>query len=154
MRVEMTVGKEKLVYEENFWTGRRKLSYGGKQLKRINNKKFVLESQNGEGGELVFEVKGNMFKGISVQSTAFPEPVIIKGALSVLDYILVILPIVPSVFFGAIGGGIGGAFTAISLVFVPKIKPKWLKIIIGIEMCVISGLTAFLAAFGVGQLLL
>ena len=147
MKVEIAVNGNLLVYEESFWTGRRKLTFGGKELKRLNNKKFVLEPQ-GEGEEAVeFTINGNMFKGVTVSASVFAEPVTVRKPLSPLEYVLVILPIIPSVFFGAIGGAIGGLFAVASLYFLPKIKPIWLKITVGIEMCATAGLTAFLIAY-------
>lgn len=147
MKVELMIDGNPLVYEESFWTGRRKLTYCGKELKRVNNKNFVLEPQ-GEGDEAVgFTVNGNMFKGVAISASVFAEPVKVTKPLTWVEYVLVTLPIIPSVFFGLIGGAIGGLFAAASLCFLPKIKPLWLKIVVGIETCAVAGLTAFLVAY-------
>ena len=147
MKIELTVDDKPLVYEESFWTGKRKLTYCGKELKRVNNKKFVLEPQS-EGEEAVeFDVNGNIFKGVTVSASVFSGAVIIRKPLTWVEYVLVILPIIPSVLFGAIGGAIGGLFAAASLYLLPKIKPIWLKIVVGIEICAMAGLTAFLVAY-------
>lgn len=147
MKIELTVEDKPLVYEESFWTGKRKLTYCGKELKRGNNKKFILEPQS-EGEDVVeFDVNGNIFKGVTVSASVFSGAVIIRKPLTWVEYVLVILPIIPSVLFGAIGGAIGGLFAAASLYLLPKIKPIWLKIVVGIEICAVAGLTAFLVAY-------
>ncbi|MGN1103778.1 MAG: hypothetical protein ACI4QI_02780 [Candidatus Coproplasma sp.] len=149
MKVQLTIDGNPLTYEESFWTGRRKLTYCGKELKRVNNKKFVLEPRS-EGEEAVeFTVSGNIFKGVRVSASVFAEPVKVTKPLSWVDYVLVTIPIIPSVFFGLIGGAIGALFAAASLYLIPKIKPLWLKIVVGIETCAVAGLTAFLVAYAV-----
>ncbi|MGN1373246.1 MAG: hypothetical protein ACI4VK_04270 [Candidatus Coproplasma sp.] len=147
MKIELTVEGKPLTYEESFWTGKRRLTWCGKELKRVNNRQFVLEPQS-EGEEAVeFAVNGNIFKGVTISSAAFSGAVTVRKPLTWVEYVLVILPIIPSVLFGAIGGAIGGLFAAASLYLLPKIKPVWLKIVVGIEMCAVAGLTAFLVAY-------
>ncbi|MGN0813551.1 MAG: hypothetical protein ACI4MQ_08610 [Candidatus Coproplasma sp.] len=151
MKVELMIDGNPLTYEEGFWTGKRKLTFCGRELKRVNNKNFVLEPQD-EGEETVeFTVKGNLFTGVTVISSAFSQPITVRKPLSVVEYVLVILPIIPSVFFGAIGGAIGGLFAAALLYVLPKVKPLWLKIVVGLETCAVAGLTAFLVAYAVAN---
>lgn len=42
MKIELTVDDKPLVYEESFWAGKRKLTYCGQKLKRVNNKNLFL----------------------------------------------------------------------------------------------------------------
>ncbi len=156
MRVEIcdesTVNVE-LVYRESFFTGRRTLTYGGVELVRKSNKEFVLPATE-ERAEQIFSVAGNAFKGVTVSSALLGAAVTVRRRLSPLEYILAILPIIPSVFFGLVGGAIGGLFVAVSLFLQTKISSLALRIIVGIEMVAVSGLLAFLCAYGVALLIL
>ena len=149
MKTEIKTDCGTILYEESVWTGKRKIFLNGKELKKVNKKTFVYE----EGGEKKeFIVDGNIFKGIGISSSDLSDPVIISKPMGVLDYIFFVLPIVPAVFFGAVGGFVGGVTAAASLAVVPKTKPLWLKIVLGIEFTIIGGLAAFLAAYAVGLL--
>ncbi len=141
-----------LVYCENFFTGRRKLTYGGVELVRRSNKVFVLPATE-ERAKQIFSVAGNAFKGVSVSSALLPTAVMVRRKLTPLEYILAILPLIPSVFFGAVGGAVGGLFVAISLFLQVQIKSRVLKIIVGVELGAVGGLLAFLCAYGVALLI-
>lgn len=151
MKTEIKTDCGTILYEESVWTGKRKLFLNGKELTKVNKKTFVYE-ENGEKKEFI--VEGNIFKGVGIFSSDLPEPVIISKPMGVLDYIFFILPLVPAVLFGAVGGLVGGLTAAFSLSVVPKTKPLWLKIVLGIEFAIVGGLAAFLAAFAVGLLIL
>lgn len=151
MKTEIKTDCGTILYEESVWTGKRKLFLNGKELTKVNKKTFVYE-ENGEKKEFI--VEGNIFKGVGIFSSDLPEPVIISKPMGVLDYIFFILPLVPAVLFGAVGGLVGGLTAAFSLSVVSETKPLWLKIVLGIEFAIIGGLAAFLAAFAVGLLIL
>lgn len=151
MKNEIKTDCGTILYEESVWTGKRKLFLNGKELTKVNKKTFVYE-EDGEKKEFI--VEGNIFKGVGIFSSDLPEPVIISKPMGVLDYIFFILPLVPAVLFGAVGGLVGGLTAAFSLSVVPKTKPLWLKIVLGIEFAIVGGLAAFLAAFAVGLLIL
>lgn len=155
--MKITVCDEKtggltLDYEENIWTGRRTLTYNGEKLVRKNNKSFLLPASQ-ERGEAEFRVTGNAFAGVTVASEIFSGVVTVRRKLSALEYILAVLPLIPSVFFGAVGGAIGGLFMALSLCCMTRIETLWLKIVVGIELGAIGGLLAFWTAYGVALLL-
>lgn len=145
---ETTNGKE-LAYTESFWTGRRSLSYDGKELKRESNKKFVLE---GEGGNTEFQVSGNIFKGVNVSAPVFSEPINVVRKLTTLEYILAILVFIPGVIFGAIGGAVGGLIACANLYIMPKVETLWLKIVIAVEFCIVAGFASFWLAYAFGML--
>lgn len=145
---EITNGKD-LVYTESFWSGRRSLSYDGKELKRESNKKFVLET---EKGNTEFQVSGNVFKGVNVSSSVFGSPVNVVRKLTPLEYILAILVFIPGVVFGAIGGAVGGVIACVNLYIMPKIETLWLKIVVAVEFCAVAGFAAFWLAYAVGML--
>lgn len=151
MKNEIKTDCGTILYEESVWTGKRKLFLNGKELTKVNKKTFVYE-ENGEKKEFI--VEGNIFKGVGIFSSDLPEPVIISKPMGVLDYIFFILPLVPAVLFGAVGGLVGGLTAAFSLSVVRETKPLWLKIVLGIEFAIIGGLAAFLTAFAVGLLIL
>lgn len=151
MKTEIKTDCGTILYEESVWTGKRKLFLNRKELTKVNKKTFVYE-EDGEKKEFI--VEGNIFKGVGIFSSDLPEPVIISKPMGVLDYIFFILPLVPAVLFGAVGGLVGGLTAAFSLSVVPKTKPLWLKIVLGIEFAIVGGLAAFLAAFAVGLLIL
>ena len=107
MKTEIKTDCGTILYEESVWTGKRKLFLNGKELTKVNKKTFVYE-ENGEKKEFI--VEGNIFKGVGIFSSDLPEPVIISKPMGVLDYIFFILPLVPAVLFGAVGGLVGGFF--------------------------------------------
>ena len=58
--MENTVHNEKLgeiVYDENFWTGRKKITINGEELEKVSRKEFKTKS-----GEQVL-IKGNFITG-------------------------------------------------------------------------------------------
>ena len=107
MKTEIKTDCGTILYEESVWTGKRKLFLNGKELTKVNKKTFVYE-EDGEKKEFI--VEGNIFKGVGIFSSDLPEPVIISNPMGVLDYIFFILPLVPAVLFGAVGGLVGGFF--------------------------------------------
>ncbi|MDE5563269.1 MAG: hypothetical protein K2J01_07000 [Clostridiales bacterium] len=138
-----------LVYTESFWTGRRQLRYGEIELTRKSNKKFVGET---DGGEVEFSVHGNRFKGIYVESATLQGPVCVVRKLTVLEYILAVLVLVPALIFGAVGGAVGGVIACVNLYVMPKIETLWLKITVALEFTAVSGFTAFWIAYAFGTL--
>ena len=151
MKKEAQTNLGTILYEENFWTGKRKISLNGKELVRVNKKTFVIEN-GGDKAEIT--VDGNMFKGVKLCSSLLSEPIIVTEPMTVLDYVFFALPIVPSVLFGLVGGLIGGLTAGVSLAVVPKAKPLWLKILLGVEFTIVGGLVSFLTAYAVGKLIL
>ena len=161
-----TQGKE-LVFTESLWTGRRTLSFDGKAAEKKSRKQFVLHAEN---GDTEFIIKGNLFSGITVQSSALSEEVQVNKKLSPLEYVFAILAValgivggflggfVGGVLGGALQGGvygvIGGLFFAFVLFAVTSIKRKWLRYLVCAELVLVSAGLAFFSGYGMAQLML
>lgn len=127
-----------IVYEENFWTGRKKVSLNGRELQKTGKKSFVTET-----GESV-EIQGSYLSGALLQkgdaSVRLTPPVKwYEIAMSILPFILVMIwgnvvalcEIIP-VVGGAIGGGISGLFSVLNLLIIKGVRNVWLKIVISL----------------------
>ena len=76
MKKEAQTNLGTILYEENFWTGKRRISLNGKELVRVNKKTFVIEN-GGDKAEIT--VDGNMFKDCEVITLADPRKKIQNG---------------------------------------------------------------------------
>lgn len=127
-----------IVYDENFWTGRKSLSMGGVPLTKISKKDFQTESGS------IGTVKGSFLFGASLYiegETIRLTPTVqwYEIVLAILPFILIMVwgntvalcKIVP-VVGGALGGGLSGLFSILSLFTMRSVKPIWAKILIGI----------------------
>ncbi|MCM1546441.1 MAG: hypothetical protein NC033_05335 [Clostridiales bacterium] len=127
-----------IVYEENFWTGGKKITVNGTPLERVSKKEF----KTADGGQAL--VQGNFFTGAKlvlgdVQTVLIPTIKWYEIVLAVLPFVLIMVwgnsvalcRIVP-VIGGAIGGGISGGLSVLGLFFMRSAKPVWLKILIGL----------------------
>lgn len=150
MRKEIQVSCGTVVADYNAWSGKVKIFLNGRQATKKGKRSYVVN--NGEE-DIAFYVDGNYFTGIKIRSAVLAESFVVTERLSALDYIFAVLPMVFAVFFGAVGGFFGGLATATSLMVVPRTKPLWLKIILGIEFTLVGWLTAFLAAYLVGLMM-
>jgi len=135
-----TQNKE-LYYEENFWSGKRTIKYNNVLLKKI--KRNVYEYTNGETTH-EFTLKGNLIYGLTINM--FNTNVQIKEKPKWYEIILSILVFAPCALFGAIGGGIGGAFGITNLVLLDKVKKIYLKIVISLGLTIIALLLSYLFA--------
>lgn len=129
-----------IVYQENFWTGKKDIFINGSQLEKTA--KNVYQIADGETAEL----KGNFFKGatLSIGSENIRVAPPIKWyeiVLSILPFILIMIwgnsvalcKLVP-VIGGAIGGAISALLSAANMVIIKRIDKIWLKILISIAM--------------------
>lgn len=127
-----------IVYEEGFFTGKRSITVGGVALENVSKKQFKWKD-----GRTV-DVSGNYISG--TRMVVDGETIYLTPKLRWYEIVLCILPfllvlvwgnvpelcwIVP-VVGGAIGGGVSGLFSIISLLVMKSVKPAWLKIIIGL----------------------
>lgn len=145
------------VYTENVWTGRRTITFNGKQAEKKSRNLYVLHLPN---GDIEFQIKGNNFTGVTVQSPVFREPVEVRKKLPPLAYVFSVLAFVLGVVGGFLGGWAGGvfggflqgsAYGAISGFFfglvlfaVMSIERKWLRYLVCAEMVLVcAGLTFF-----------
>ncbi len=133
-----------IIYDENFWTGKKKLTINGEELEKVSRKEFKTKS-----GEQV-TIKGNFVIGAKLiiggeAVTIMPTVKWYEILLAIIPLILIIVwgnsvalcRIVP-VVGGAIGGAISGLCSAASLCFMKSVKQLWLKILIGVVFIVVS----------------
>lgn len=117
-----------IVFEENFWTGKKKLSVNGKKLQKVGKKTFAGE------GDKTFFLEGNFLTGNRLQ--AGNEEIVLTPALKWYEVVLSVLPflliliwgnsvalcsIVP-VVGGAIGGGMGAIFGMTNVMLIKSVK--------------------------------
>ncbi len=127
-----------ILYNENFWTGKKSLSINGTPLTKISRKEF--QTENGTVGT----VKGNFLSGASLLIDGetirlTPKITWYEIVLCLLPFILVMIwgssvelcKIVP-VVGGAIGGGLSALLSCVGLLFMRSVKPIWAKILIAL----------------------
>lgn len=100
MKKEIVSNENTLVYEENFWTGKRTITINGRTLSKVKRNVY-------SDGANDYVVKGSYYTGVTVVG---PETYVIYEKLTVLQTIFVFLPVIVCAF---IGGAIGGLFGAI-----------------------------------------
>ena len=114
-----TQNKE-FVYEENIWTGKKKITYNGQILNKISRGKY--EYKDGESAE-IFEIKGNQFFGMKV--VMFGQEVELIRQLVWYEIFLSILVFVPGIICGgAIGGFISASLGCTTFYLMRKLE-KW-----------------------------
>lgn len=141
-----------IVFEENVWTGKKKLSINGKPLQKVGKTTFT-----GEGGKTVF-LKGNYFAGCRLQLDK--EEIVLTPALKWYEIVLSVIPfalilvwgnsvalcsIVP-VVGGFIGGAVSALFSMFNVMLIKSIKNVWLKIAVTIGMTALTFLACYLIA--------
>lgn len=141
-----------MTYEESLWTGKKRLSVNGQELKKIARNTF----QTSDGQSI--KLKGSFLFG--TKAITETETIVLvppckwyEYALSLLPFILVLTwgnskalcRLVPIVG-GAIGGLIGGLFLAFDLVVIRCIKYRFLKILLLIGTTGICFLVCYLIA--------
>ena len=146
-----------IVYEEGFWTGKKKLSINGKPLTKENKKTFLYS--DGEESKVVY-LKGNFVSGTKLYIDneiieIVPAAKWYEIACSVFIFVLnmiwgnsvALCSIIPIVG-GAIGGGISGALALLNVVAMKSVKNVALKLaiwlVMTLAMLVICCLLAFL----------
>lgn len=133
-----------ILYDENFWTGRKELSINGVQLKRISRKEFQMD--NGTKAT----VKGSFLFGakLAVENDTIQLTPTIKWyeiTLCILPFLLVMIwgnvpalcEIIP-VVGGAIGGFISALLSFVGLFFMRSVKPIWAKLLIALATLAVT----------------
>ncbi len=130
-----------LEYEENFWTGKKTITYDGKILTKIKRNLYELKTDvNAEK----IEVKGNQLIGVTI--LMFNNQIEICRKLFWHEILLGIIVFIPCVLFGAIGGAIGGALGFTNLTIIKNIDKVLWKIVISVEFAIVSVLLSYLFA--------
>ena len=144
-----------IVYDENFWSGKKTLYIGGKPLDRLDKKTFRVTV--GEESKTAIVV-GSIMSGVSVmidgenieitRKTTWYEMV-----LSILIFVINIVwannPALVSIFpivGGALGGGICGLIGMTNLIIIKKMPKIWQKLLVTLGMIVASLLICFILA--------
>ena len=131
-----------LEYDENFWTGKKKITYDGIVLNKLN--KNTYEYNDGTTVHY-FELKGNYLFGITIKM--FENIVQIREKLSYLEIILSVLVLLPGIFFGAIGGALGGACFVLNIFLISQQKNIWFKILISVFLIIICLSLSYIMAY-------
>jgi hypothetical protein len=145
-----------IVFEESFWTGKRRITMKGIELKE-EKKKVLFSYFDGERSEQV-QVKGSSLSGVQlliggecIQLTPrtkwyeFACSVIL--AVSVLTWgnspaLCALFPIVG----GALGGGIAGAMMIVNLYLMKQAGRVWTKLLIWLGLWAATFLICFALA--------
>ena len=146
-----------IIYEENFWTGKKTVSIGGIPLKK--QKKNVYLYENGEAASYV-TIQGNFATGVkllisgeAIELTKAAKWYEIALSVSIFALIMVwgnvealftILPVVG----GAIGGGISGAAAIGCLIGMKSTKSLVLKLLIWLGCMVATLVVCGTIGFG------
>lgn len=147
-----------IVYEESYWTGKKKLTVNGVPAQPVSRKKFMI---NGNPALL----KGNYLTGVSLNVEG--ETIQLSPKTTWYEIILAIIPLLflltwgssPTlcsifpVVGGAIGGLLGGVAIVISSLFMKTQKSPPVKVLIGLAVVVVTILIAFLLALVILRLL-
>ena len=134
-----------ILYEESFWTSRKRITINGKVMKATSKTSFELQNDEEVIKALII---GNLLKGMTLKVDEEKFEVYAKSSwyeyvLAFMGVVLVIVwgnsvelcSIVP-VIGGAIGGGISGLLAALSLMTMKKVNNPLLKVLIGLGMFV------------------
>lgn len=145
-----------LVYEESFWTGKKKIILNNQELQKIDKTTFQYLDAEGKAKNLY--LTGNFING--VQARFDNQNFRITSATKWYEYTLAILGFVLMLIWsnspdlcaifpmvgGAIGGGISGFISFSSLVLMKSTNKALYKVLIGIGMILATALVCFLVA--------
>lgn len=154
-----------IIYEESFWSGRLKITVGGKEFNKVT-KKIYEYTEN----EVVYkvEVVGNYFIGVKLLISSSlepgqPETVKVCDGYKWYEFVVAFLGFAfilvwgnlsadIIIYFPVIGGGIGGATGAFfglgGLFFAGKTKVWWKRLLIALAGSVVAVLACWLLAIG------
>lgn len=150
-----------LTYTENLWTGQRTITYNNVAAKKQSRKQFLLQMKN---GAVPFEVRGNLFAGVTLISPILTAPVQVRRAFSPLEYVLAILAAVLGIACGILGGYVGGVIGgvlqgclygligglgfALVGIAVLGIGKRWLRYLVCVELVLVCAALAFFTGYG------
>ena len=144
-----------IVYEENYWTGKKTVTVGGVQLKKVNKKTFAGEIH---GEQVIALIEGSFLSGAIIDvngdkfrltdSAKWYDYVLtfawaaIYIVWSVSDTLNMIFPVVG----GALGGAVAGLGAATTLFIIKPMKNIAAKIAVSLGMFVAVMLVNFALA--------
>lgn len=122
-------GGNLITYTENFWTGKKTISINGKELLKIDKKRYKYEDK-------YYTVKGSYLTGVELIDGV--QSVALVRKLTTLETILCFLPFLLAFIGGAIGGLCGGAACAFNAIFIRKTNNTVGKILCSILSAVVA----------------
>ena len=144
-----------IVYEESFWTGRKKLSINGEPLVKKSRTEF--ETQDGKNVTL----KGNILTGTKAEIDGSTIEIVpatkwYEYVLSFVSLVFVLiwgnvtaLCLIFPIVGGALGGFISALFSVLNLILIKKTDKLWLKLVISLASFVIAILICYLLALAI-----
>ncbi len=140
-----------IVYNENFWTGKKTLTINGVCAQPVSKKEFTAEGRK-------FVIIGNSLMGVKIHIDN--DIVEVSSKPKWYEIVFAVLPLIFLLTWGnsvalcsifpVVGGAIGGALGAIgsmtSLLLMKKSKSLLTKLLIGIGAFVATVLIAFILA--------
>ncbi len=144
-----------IVYEESYWTGKRKVNVGGTEFKKINKKIFVGEI-NGE--RIGVAISGNYISGVFIDING--EKFRVTESAKWYDYLIAFIWLIPyfvwanspvlcailPIVGGGLGGAVAGVFLATGLLLIKSNKNIAAKIGISFAFFAATILVNFLLA--------
>ena len=145
-----------IIYEENFWTGKKTITIDGKQLTKVSRTKFMYPTADGTYTHV--KLKGNYlmgakldFNGEVVQVVEAPKWY--ELVMYILTFMLILTwgsspelcAIVP-VLGGALGGLISAAIIMAGLTISRRVKNSLVKFLISLGVLVVTFVACFLGA--------
>lgn len=144
-----------IAYEENVWTGKKKIYVGGQVLNKETNKIY---SASIKGQSIIANLNGNIFKGITLNVgnetfTISEKNTWYEIVLAFIPLLLVLIwgnsvalcNIIPIVG-GVIGGVVGAMFSLLSITYMNKAKKPLYKVLIGLGAIILTFVVCFLLA--------
>lgn len=91
-----------LIYQESFWTGRKKIFIDGEQIERVDKKHYQFNNHS-------WLLKGNFIMGAHLEYNG--NKIVLVDKLNVFQYIMVLLPMIALAILGGVIGALIGAFS-------------------------------------------
>jgi hypothetical protein len=144
-----------IVYEESYWTGKRKVNVGGTEFKKINKKTFVGEI---DGERIGVAISGNYISGVFIDING--EKFRVTESAKWYDYLIAFIWLIPyfvwanspvlcailPIVGGGLGGAVAGVFLATGLLLIKSNKNIAAKIGISFAFFAATILVNFLLA--------
>jgi hypothetical protein len=138
MKIEsQTFDGKKVIYEESFWTGKKRVIIDNVTLNKIGKKEYML-------GDTRYILSGNFLFGAKLES--LEEEIVLVKKLNAIEWILVALPLFLVLIGGALGGALGAVAACSNAAVVRSIKNVILKIIACIAIAGIAYIVWFVIA--------
>ncbi len=141
-----------IVYEEGFWTGRKKLFCNNQPCEKIAKNTFKI------GENETAWLTGNFIRGVKLNIGN--EVLQLTPKAKWYEYLLALLPFLFDMVWGnvaalveifpivggAVGGLICGLAFAVSFVFMRKVKRWWAKVLVALAVGAVAILVCYLVA--------